>query len=70
MTIGSIGPGEASLARQLARAARAVDLGHFDADVIAKAKICLLDFLSCAFEAKDHPWSRQAIGIARSPVRC
>ena len=37
MTIGSIGPGEASLARQLARAARAVDLGHFDADVIAKA---------------------------------
>jgi hypothetical protein len=35
MTIGAIGPGEASLARQLARAA--VDLGHFDADVIAKA---------------------------------
>jgi 2-methylcitrate dehydratase PrpD len=55
MTIGSIGPGEASLARQLARAARAVDLGHFDADVIAEAKICLLDFLSCAFEAKGPP---------------
>ena len=34
-------------------------------DVIAKAKICLLDFLSCAFEARNHPWSRQAIGIAR-----
>ena len=34
-------------------------------NVIAKAKICLLDFLSCAFEARNHPWSRQAIGIAR-----
>ena len=34
-------------------------------DVVAKAKICLLDFLSCAFEARHHPWSRQAIGIAR-----
>jgi 2-methylcitrate dehydratase PrpD len=66
MTIGSIGTGEASLARQLARASLAVDLGRFDADVIAKAKICLLDFLSCAFEAKDHPWSHQAIGIARA----
>ena len=66
MTIGSTRPGEASLARQLARASLAVDLGRFDAEVIAKAKICLLDFLSCAFEARDHPWSRQAIGIARA----
>src|SRR3984893_6203316 len=54
-----------SLARALARASLAVDLGSFDAEVIAKAKICLLDFLSCAFEARHHPWSRQAIGIAR-----
>src|SRR4030088_698413 len=65
MTIGSIGPGEVSLARGLARAALGVDSGHFDAEVIAKAKICLLDFLSCAFEARNHLWSRQAIGIAR-----
>ena len=65
MTIGSTGPSEVALARRLARAALAVDLGRFDADVIAKAKICLLDFLSCAFEARDHAWSRQAIGIAR-----
>jgi 2-methylcitrate dehydratase PrpD len=41
-------------------------LGAFDSSVIAKAKICLLDFLSCAFEARDHPWSRQAIAIARA----
>ena len=65
MTIGSTGSSEASLARALARSALAVDLGRFDADVIAKAKICLLDFLSCAFEARNHPWSRQAIDIAR-----
>jgi 2-methylcitrate dehydratase PrpD len=65
MTIRSTGPSEVALARRLARAALAVDLGRFDADVIAKAKICLLDFLSCAFEAQGHAWSRQAIGIAR-----
>ena len=66
MTNGSTGAGEVSLARALARAALAVDFGRFDADVVAKAKICLLDFLSCAFEARNHPWSRQAIGIARA----
>jgi 2-methylcitrate dehydratase PrpD len=54
------------MARQLARASLAVELGRFDPDVVAKAKICLLDFLSCAFEARHHPWSRQAIGIART----
>ena len=65
MTIGTTGPAVVSLARALARTALAVDLGRFDADVVTKAKICLLDFLSCAFEARNHPWSRQAIGIAR-----
>ncbi|SDP24459.1 MmgE/PrpD family protein [Afipia sp. GAS231] len=64
MTIRAGGADEISMARALARAALAVNLGRFDADVIAKAKICLLDFLSCAFEARNHPWSRQAIGIA------
>src|SRR5258708_16305409 len=65
MMSGSTGPSETSLARLLARASLAVDLSRFDAEVIAKTKICLLDFLSCAFEARNHPWSRQAIGIAR-----
>ena len=57
MTIGSTGPGEISLARALARTALAVDPGRFDAEVIAKAKICLLDFLSCAFGAGEK-WGR------------
>jgi 2-methylcitrate dehydratase PrpD len=53
------------MARSLVRAALAADLSAFEPSVIAKAKICLLDFLSCAFEARDHPWSGQAIAIAR-----
>ena len=65
MTTGSIGSDQVSMARAFARDALAVDAGRFDQDVIEKAKICLLDFLSCAFEARNHPWSRQAIGIAR-----
>ena len=54
-----------SAARQMARAALSADIRDFDQDVTAKSKICLLDFLSCAFEAKDHAWSKQAIGLAR-----
>lgn len=57
--------GSISLARQIARDALAVDLGRFDREVVAKAKLCLLDFLSCAFEAIPHPWSQQAIALAR-----
>src|SRR6187455_3639078 len=53
------------MARVFAHTALAVDAGRFDQDVVEKTKICLLDFLSCAFEARNHPWSRQAIGIAR-----
>src|SRR5690349_13926150 len=52
------------MARAFARTALAVDAGRFDQDVVEKAKLCLLDFLSCAYEARNHPWSRQAIGIA------
>ena len=58
-------PAKASMARNLVRTALATDLDAFDASIIAKAKLCLLDFLSCAFEARDHPWSRQAIATAR-----
>ncbi|MDF0578785.1 MmgE/PrpD family protein [Bradyrhizobium yuanmingense] len=65
MTNGPTGSGKVSLARQIARSALAVDLGDFGAEVVAKAKLCLLDFLSCAFEAGHHPWSRQAIAIAQ-----
>ncbi|KYH01026.1 MmgE/PrpD family protein [Bradyrhizobium sp. DOA1] len=63
MTNGLTGSGKVSLARLMARSALAVDLGDFEPQVVAKAKLCLLDFLSCAFEASQHPWSRQAVQI-------
>ena len=66
MTIGPTGSGKASLARQMARSVLALDLRDFGSDVVAKAKLCLLDFLSCAFEAGQHPWSRQAVAIAQA----
>jgi 2-methylcitrate dehydratase PrpD len=69
MTNGPTGSGKVSLARQMARSALAMDLGDFEPDVVAKAKLCLLDFLSCAFEAGHHPWSRQAVQIAQDGGR-
>ncbi|HEV2157729.1 MmgE/PrpD family protein [Bradyrhizobium sp.] len=66
MTIGPTGSAKVSLARQMARSVLARDLGDFGPEVVAKAKLCLLDFLSCAFEAGSHPWSRQAIAIAQA----
>ena len=42
-----------------------VDLKKDTADaVVAKAKICLLDYLSCVYESLDLPWSVQAMRIA------
>jgi 2-methylcitrate dehydratase PrpD len=53
------------LARQLARSALAVTLADLSDEAIAKAKECLLDFLACAFEARNLPWSRQAVATVR-----
>lgn len=64
MVIGATGSGKEPLARRMARSALAVELADFGPEVVAKAKLCLIDFLSCAFEAGDHPWSRQAIAAA------
>ncbi|UZE49270.1 MmgE/PrpD family protein [Rhodopseudomonas sp. P2A-2r] len=55
---------QASLARTMVRAANAVHLSDLSPAACDKLKICLLDFLSCAFEARDLAWSRQAIAIA------
>lgn len=66
MTIGPTGSGKVSLARQMARSVLARNLGDFEPEVVAKAKLCLIDFLSCAFEAGNHPWSRQAVAIAQA----
>jgi 2-methylcitrate dehydratase PrpD len=54
----------ASLSRRLARDVRALTPRDLPSAVIDKVKIGLLDMLSCAFEAHDLPWSRQAIQLA------
>lgn len=64
MVIGATVSGDEPLARRMARSALAVEFADFGPEVIAKAKLCLIDFLSCAFEAGGHPWSRQAIAAA------
>lgn len=58
-------PPVASLTRAFARAALAAEPARFGPDVAAKLKICLIDFLSCCFEAHDLPTSRQARSIAK-----
>lgn len=64
MASGATLSGNEPLARRMARTALAVELADFAPDVVAKAKLCLIDFLSCAFEAGNHPWSRQAVAAA------
>ncbi len=53
-----------SLSRNMVRAARGLTFNQLPPEVIAKVKIGLLDFLSCAFEARDLPWGCQAIQMA------
>lgn len=48
----------------MVRVARAITFEDLPAEVVAKVKTGLLDFLSCAFEARDLPWGCQAIRIA------
>ncbi|MDO5897532.1 MmgE/PrpD family protein [Agrobacterium sp. Azo12] len=44
--------------------AQAKPEGGFPDEVRAKAATCLADFISCAIEAADLPWSRQALAVA------
>ena len=52
------------LARSIARWTRAVDAATLDAQVAAKARLCLLDMIGVAAQAHDLPWSRQAAAYA------
>jgi 2-methylcitrate dehydratase PrpD len=56
-----------TLAQALVRDVLAYD-GEMPADVRAKLKTCLIDFLSCAFETLERglPWARQAIAVTRA----
>ncbi len=52
------------LARSLARAILAAEPDAIPAAAQAKLRVCLLDFLACAFEARVLPWARQAATLA------
>jgi len=53
-------------AAYIVRDAMRVSSGVLDAAVLAHAKRCLLDYLSCVFEALPLPWSTQAAVLAES----
>ena len=53
------------LAVRIARAATITVLESLPSEVIDETKICLLDLIGCAFEARGLPWSRQAVGLAQ-----
>jgi 2-methylcitrate dehydratase PrpD len=52
------------LAARMARATATVSLDALPAEVVAKAKLCLMDIVGCAFESRDLPWSVQARTLA------
>lgn len=53
-----------SLVHRIATVATKAQFDDFAPEVVAKLKLCLLDFLACAFEARDLPWSRRAATLA------
>jgi 2-methylcitrate dehydratase PrpD len=54
----------ATVTRRFARFALGLVSPSLPAEVVAKAKLCLIDFLSCAIESRELPWSRQATAFA------
>jgi len=52
----------------IVRDALHVSSGGLDAAVLAHARRCLLDYLSCAFEALPLPWSTQAGALAEEQI--
>ena len=56
--------GGATLAERMAAAIVRQRETAFPAAAVEKLKVCLLDFLACAFEAHTLPWARQAQAIA------
>lgn len=54
------------LAVRMACAVASTSLDLLPREVIDKTKLCLLDLVGCAFESRDLPWSRQAIGLVQA----
>jgi 2-methylcitrate dehydratase PrpD len=58
------GAGEA-LATRIGRTVAALSPAQLPEAVADKTKVCLMDLIGCAFEARDLPWSRQAVQLAQ-----
>lgn len=62
---------DAPLAVRLARAIVHGNQPVFSGEARDKLRLCLLDFLACAIEARSLPWARQAAALAeRGEGRC
>ena len=57
-------PAPQTLAERIAAALHAFDESRLTPALVAKAKLCVLDFLASAFESRDRPWCQQAIVVA------
>jgi 2-methylcitrate dehydratase PrpD len=55
---------DAPLATRIARTVAELSLAQLPDAVGDKTKVCLMDLIGCAFEARDLPWSRQALQLA------
>ena len=53
------------LGARIARAACSATFDSMPAEAVAKAKLCLIDLIGCAFESRDLPWSKQAKSLAQ-----
>ncbi len=65
-TVSEISPFQAPLATRMARSITSSTYDQLSADIVAKVKLCLFDFIGCAFESRALPWSKQAISMAQS----
>ncbi len=57
-------PATLSLSRKIVRCTNAFTRDQLTPQLIAKVKTALFDMLSCVYEARDLPWSQQAMKIA------
>jgi len=54
------------LASRIAQTSTAFSTDDLSQAMIDKVKTCLMDFIGCAYESRDLPWSLQAMAIAES----
>jgi len=53
-----------TLTQRLADSLYALDASTLSSDVTNKAKLCIFDFLACAFASRSLPWCRHAVALA------